>query len=101
MNLDITLLESKRIASSNQDLLLNKIDASDLLGDRMFDLKSSVHLKEKEALMFVNEEFNSTSALVAACSSERNSLFSHFCTGHRVHVRRGCFLNNFLIPSLD
>ena len=101
MNLDITLLESKRIASGNQDLLLNKIDASDLLGDRMFDLKSSVHLKEEEALVLVNEEFNSTSALVAACSSERNSLFSHFCTSHRVHVGRGCFLNNFLIPSLD
>ncbi len=66
MNLNITLLESKRVPSGNQDLLFNKIDTSDLLGDRMFDLKSCVHFKEVEALVLVYEEFNSTSALVAA-----------------------------------
>jgi hypothetical protein len=86
MNFDITLLESKRVASGNQDLLLNKIDASDLLGDRMFDLKSRVHFKEEKALVLVYEEFNCASALVAACSRERNCLFSHLCTGRRVHV---------------
>ena len=66
MNLNITLLESKRVTSGNQDLLFNKIDTGDLLGDRMFDLKSRVHFKEEEALVLVYEEFNSTSALVAA-----------------------------------
>ena len=101
MNFYITLLKSKRVASGNQDLLLNKIYASDLLCDRMFDLKSRVHFEEEEALVLVYEEFNSTSALVAACSCERNCLFSHLSTGRRVHVGRGCFLNNLLISSLD
>ena len=66
MNFDITLLESKRVASCNQDLLFNKIDSCDFLSNRMFYLKSRVHFKEKEALVLVYEEFNSTSALVAA-----------------------------------
>jgi hypothetical protein len=72
VNLNITLLEGKRISSSNQKLLLYEIDTSNFFSNRMFNLKSSVHFEEVETLRLINEELNSTSALIATSLGKSN-----------------------------
>lgn len=86
MNFDIALLECQGITSCNQYLLLNEIDTSDLLSDRMFNLKSSVHFKEVEALVFVNEELNCTCTLIAASSGQTNCLLPHLSASDWIHI---------------
>lgn len=100
VDLDVRLLESQRISSSDEDLLLNKIDTGDLLGDGMFHLEAGVHFEEVEILVLVDQEFNGTSALVTASFSEGNSLGSHLVTGLRVEEGRGSLLDNLLVTSL-
>lgn len=100
VDLDVRLLESERISSSDEDLLLNKIDTGDLLGDGMFHLEAGVHFEEVEILVLVDQEFNGTSALVTASFSESNSLGSHLVTGLRVEEGRGSLLDNLLVTSL-
>jgi hypothetical protein len=70
VNLNIILLEGKRISSSNQDLLFNQINTGDLFSDGMLDLESSVHFKEIEVLVLIHQKLNSTSALISASSSQ-------------------------------
>jgi hypothetical protein len=101
LNLDILLLKGERIASTDENLLLNEVNTSDFLGDRMFDLKTRVHFKEVEVLVLIYQELDCSSALVAARPSETNCLFSHKCTSLRVHEAGWCLFNNFLIASLN
>lgn len=67
----------------------------------MFDLKPSIHLKEVEALVFVNEELNGTSALISASSSQINSLLTHLVSGCLIHEHGRSLFNNLLISALN
>jgi len=66
----------------------------------VLDLKSGVHFKEVEALVFINKELNSTSALVAASFCKVNCLFSHFVSSHLVHENGGGLLYYLLVSAL-
>lgn len=101
MNLYIWLFESKWVTSSNQDLLLNQVDTSDLLSNWMLYLKSSVHFKEIEILVLVHEELDGTCGCVTTGSSQLNCLFTHLVSSSLVHNWAWSFLNNLLVSSLD
>ena len=45
---DVGLGEAKRESCGDLELLLDDVDAGDHLSDWMFDLQSSIHLKEVE-----------------------------------------------------
>src|SRR6185436_6772572 len=58
---EILLPPRQRLSRGDDDLRANEIDASDLLGDRMLDLESSVHFQEVETCRVARafqEKFN-------------------------------------------
>lgn len=101
MNFDILLFKSKWVTSSNEDLLLNQIDASNLLSNWMLYLESCVHFKEIEILVLVHEELNGTSGSVTTGGSQLNCLFTHLVSSCLVHNWAWSLFNNFLVSSLD
>ena len=82
----ILLREGQRHAGRDPDLLANEIDAGDGFGDRVFDLKTGVHLDE-EKLTILIEELHGTDAKIAhaACRLGRDAadLGALFSREHR------------------
>ena len=65
--LDVVLSERERLTIGNENLLLHEVDAHNLLGDRMLNLQTGVHLKEVEILVFVYEKLYSACAHISHC----------------------------------
>src|SRR5690606_34059710 len=60
---DVFLADGKSSARGDTDLLMDEVDISDRLGDRMLDLQAGVHLDEIELAVLV-EEFDRAGAAV-------------------------------------
>ena len=76
----VLLLIAKWLTISYTNLLLNEINAYNLLCDRMLYLKTSIHLKEIELMVLVNKELDSTSTLIAYSLCSCHSLCTHLHT---------------------
>jgi len=101
INLYVFLLELQRVTSGNQNLLFNKVDASDGLSYGMFNLKTSVHLQEVEIFLAIHEELNRTGGVIVTASCKRYRLVAHFFSCDSVHCCRWCLFDNFLVSSLN
>ena len=56
--LDVFLVETQLLTGGDADLLLDQVDASDLLGYRMLYLDAGVHLDEVELPLRIDDEFD-------------------------------------------
>src|SRR6202030_753871 len=74
VELDVALLERKRLAGRDADHLLDQIDAGDQFGHRMLDLQPRVHFEEIEAAILPGDELDGAGAVVADGFGQRYRL---------------------------
>lgn len=74
---------------------------SDVFGDGVLDLETSVHLEEVEVAVGIDEEFDGSGGFVTHGVHERNGLLSHRLACRLVQERRWCLLDNLLVTTLD
>lgn len=99
--LNLTLFFRKREPTGDKELPLDKVQACDLLWDRMFNLESCVHLHE---IMFIwvkiENELNSTCIIISNSLGSFNSWLTYLRSYGFWNIWRS-FFNYFLMPSLD
>ena len=79
----------------------HQINAVDALRDGMFNLKPGVDLKEISlAPGDIIDELNRAGRGVADRAAERQGRLAELGSCRLVEIRRGCFLDNFLVSSL-
>ena len=89
------------LSSCNFQLPFNEIHSSNQLCNRMFYLKSSIHLHEiKFICCCVKDEFYSTCVVISNSLCSHYGSLSNFISKFLTNVRR-CFFNNFLMSSLN
>ena len=89
------------MACCDGDLQFDEIEAGDLLGDGMLDLKARIHFEEVEIEIGVDEKFDGACVGVAACAREAHGGFAHFFAQVGRHDRRWSFFDHFLVAALD
>ena len=72
---------------SDANHLVDEIDASDHLGDRVFDLQPSIHFQKIKILFRIDQEFNSSGRAVADFLGQRHCLFAHGPPSSRIQKR--------------
>ena len=97
----ILLPERDREACRNLDLLLDKVDAGDHFGDRVFHLKACVHFEEIELQVLIHEELDCSCVDVVGRLRHLQSRFTHAPSQICIDDGRGTLFDNLLVPSLD
>ena len=93
--------ERKTMAGGNRDLQLDKVEAGDLLGDGMLDLKARVDFQKIKIEMGVDEKFNGAGVDVAAGAREANGGITHLFAKLRSDDERRCLFDDFLMAALN
>src|SRR5262245_13793825 len=88
-------------AARDAHLFPNQVQASCRLCYGMLDLQSRVHFQKIKLVLSIQNELDCASATIANCLSSGDRGGSHFRPKCRCHYRRGRFLDNFLMSSLD
>ena len=92
--------EAQSFAARDRDLLSDKIDAGDRLGDRMLDLDPRVHLEKVEGIAFiVDEELDRTGAAIGQAGREAHRRLVQRAQRRR-QTRRRRFLDELLVAPL-
>ena len=99
LQLHVALLDRQLFAARDADLLLHDVDAGDHLGDRVLDLHARVHLDEVELAVLV-QELEGAGAFVADLAARLGAALADAQPRARIDVRRGRFLDDFLVPAL-
>ena len=81
---DVLLLDGQLLAARDAQLQLDKIKPGDRLGDGVLDLETRIHLHEVEIAAGVEQEFQSTGALVTQRLDRGDRDLAHF----RAQLRR-------------
>ena len=103
IDLDVSLRELERFAHGHEDLLLDEVDAGDLLGDRVLDLDALVDLEEVEVALVVDDELNGASVGVLGLLGDLDGGLAHLGAQLLVLLeqRRRRLLDELLVAALD
>ena len=101
MHLGIIIFAADVLARSQFDLLLDQIVIDNFLGDGMLDLDSGVHFHEIEIPVCIHEELHGSNTFILHCFCRFDGCLAHLITQFVGHVRRRCFLYQFLMAALD
>ena len=93
-------------AARDAQLPFDQIDAGDLLGHRMFDLKPCIHFHEEDAVgaqafAGIGDEFHRPGAFVIHRLGGAHGGGAQFFAGFRIHARGGGFLDHLLVAALE
>src|SRR5277367_6406563 len=91
----------KLLAAGDAQLRLYEVDAGDHLGDRVLDLDARVHLDEVELAVFVHEELDSASVLVADVFERALEGLGDIVAQLLRDLQRGRLFDQLLVPALD
>ena len=80
------MFDAERFAGRDPDHLLDEIDASNQLGDRVLDLQPRIHLQEIKAAVLPGDELHRARGVVANRLGERDRLLAH--TGPRCFIEQ-------------
>ena len=98
---DVFLAHPKRLPGSNQQLFPDQVKAGDHFRDGVFHLETGVHLDEGNLVVDgVVQELDRSQTLVMALPGELHRGFQHVPADVVRQVRRGRFLEDFLLPAL-
>jgi hypothetical protein len=98
---DVLLLVLQGQAVGDADLLLDDVDAGDVLGDRVLHLEAGVHLHEVELVVMVQQELHRAGVLVAhRLGGAHRQLADVFALGFG-QLGRGGDLDELLVAALD
>lgn len=101
VDLNVRLLGDELLVGSDTDHLLDQVHTSDVLGNRVLDLKTGVHLQEVEVAGRVDQELDSSGRRVLDVLGKHDGLLTHSLAGLLINVGRGSLLNNLLVSALD
>lgn len=90
-----------RLAGGYAQLLFDDIRAGDLLGHRVLNLNTGVHLHEVETTVLVEEELDGAGVLVARGSNRLDGRDAHGSTDLVGERRRRRFLEQLLMTALQ
>src|SRR5690606_35057505 len=96
----VALVEFEVLAVGDLDLLLDQIDAGDLLGDGVLHLDAGVHLDEVEVTLGVHEVFDGAGAFVVAGLGGLDRGLAHALAQVGREEGRGGFLDELLVAAL-
>jgi hypothetical protein len=102
--LDVALRELQRLAHGDKNLLLDEVDASDLLGDGVLDLDALVDLEEVEVALVVDDELDGAGVGVLCCLRNLDCRLAHLNAQFlmlALEKWRGRFLDELLVSALD
>ncbi len=88
------------LAGGDAELRLHQVDVGDLLGDRVLHLDPGVHLDEDVVAVLVEQELDGAGVDVADLGGEPHGVGAHPVPQLGVEVRRGCDLDDLLVPPL-
>ena len=99
-DLHVFLLDRQLVASGDAEHLLDDVDTSDHLGDRVLHLNAGVHLDEVETTVFI-EELEGAGATVADLDAGIDAALEHFGAGLLVDQRGRSLFDHFLVTALQ
>src|SRR5579883_1503857 len=85
----------------HMELLANEIETNNLLGHRMLDLNTRIHLHEVKIVVLIEKEFDRTSANIADARGAFHRCRTHSITHLFRNDRRGRLLYQFLVTTLN
>ena len=98
---EVLLAKARRLARRDEDLLADEVDPGDELGDGVLDLDARVHLEEPVVAFAVEQPLDRACAPVAHRASGVDRDLADALAEVRRHRRRGCLLDELLVPPLD
>ena len=105
---DVVLPDGEFLAGGDAHLPFDEVDAGDHLGDRVFDLQAGVHLHKEELVRGVvgDQELHGAGAgVVDAARGVAGGLAETGpdvrAVGQGFQQRRGCLLDDLLVPALQ
>ena len=96
----LLLSEGQRQPAGHPDLLLDKVDTGDLLGDRVLHLEARIDLQEVEVAL-AEDELDCAGIHVAGGLHRPDRRVPHPAADLRRHGRRRGLLHDLLVPALD
>ena len=83
----------------------HKVNAGDRFGDRVFDLKTGVHLHKPEMPLLqtvagIDDEFHGPGTAITDGGRSLDGSLAHFGAQGGRHAGRGGFLQHFLVATL-
>src|SRR5690554_2384183 len=100
MNMELLLRGGQGLAGGNAKLPFYQVKTCDLFCDGVFNLQASIHL-HKIKIIALADKFYGTRSDIVHCLSGGNSCGPHGSTSFRGHARRGGFLDDLLMATLD
>ena len=97
--LDVVLTEWQRLARCDAQLVLDKIDSDDELGDRVLYLQAGVHLQEEEVAV-LKQELDGACVDVTARLRHVDGRLSHRLARLVGEERRRALFDQLLVPAL-
>src|SRR5690606_25100161 len=97
---DVGLLQRQGQARGEADLLLDEVDAGDLLGDRVLDLDARVDLEEEE-LLALDQELDRRDRLVADRADEAGRGLADLLVQRGRQAGRRRLLDDLLVAPLQ
>ncbi|VVN48501.1 hypothetical protein PS639_06045 [Pseudomonas fluorescens] len=91
----------QRFTARHANLPGHQVEAGDGFGDRVFDLQAGVHLHEEELAAGIQQKFHGTGTDVPDGLGRTHRGFAHGTPQFRAQARGGCFLDDFLMPTLN
>src|SRR3972149_3363696 len=101
VDLDIVLHVAQWAATRDADLLLDDVHAGDHFRDGVLDLEACVHLQEVEVVVFVDEELDGAGVDVLHRLRGLHGDLAHARPQVGIHMHRGRFFDNLLVPPLQ
>jgi len=104
-HLDVALGDRELFTGGDQDLLLDEVDAGDLLGDRVLDLDALVDFEEVEVALVIGDELHRARVGVMGEFGDGQGRLAHLLAQVLevlpVEERRRRLLDDLLIAPLD
>ena len=97
---NVGLRKRQFFSRSNQNLLLDQIDACDKFRHRMFHLNSGINFDEVEVVILVNNEFTGAGICVSGFSYQIDGTIAHALADFFRQLRSRAFFDQLLVTSL-
>ena len=101
LHLDIILGHPQPFTARKTNLLLDQVDSSHHLGNRMLNLDAGIHLDEVEVEVPVDDKLHRAGIGIAGCFHQLLRRNSHLVPNFRRQPRRGRLLDQLLMPALE